>query len=304
MPSPLPTHRMIEAFRTTVLRGSMSAAADALGMSQPSMSRVLAELESLVGFQLFAKHGRTVRPTEEALALMAKVQQSFLGLEDIARFYEQLRKQRIGRLSIVTIPALGHSVMPEAIAHLRRQHPDVVVSLHIASSIDVAHRVRNRQADIGFAAQGVALGEVEAVADFVDGCVCIAPAGGFPPSLERVDLQAMAGRPFVALTGTLQKRLDAMMRAQNIDLDIRAEVSQSLSASELVLRGSGISVVDPFTGAMHCQRGGIALPLEPGLPYKVQAMAMSDTRLSLPAKSLLGFLKALQSNLKTHVGGE
>ncbi len=283
---------MIEAFRATVLAGGMSAAADTLGMSQPSMSRVLAELQKLVGFQLFVRHGRTVRPTEEALALMAKVQQSFQGLEDIARFSEQLRKQRLGRLSIVAIPALGHSVMPEAIDHLRRQHPDVVVSLHIASSTEVAQRVRGRLADIGFAARGVALGEVEAVAEFAGDCMCIAAAGALPRRAQHTTLEMLAGRPFVALTGTLQKRLDDLVHAAGHELDVRAEASQSLSASELVLRGVGIAVVDPFTGAMHRRRGGMALPLQPGLPYQVQAVAMADTRLSPPARALIAWLQA------------
>lgn len=92
MDKQIPTHQMIEAFRAAVLNGGMSAAADALGTSQSSVSRVIGDLQKLVGFQLFVKQGRTVKPTEEALALMAKVQQSFLGLEDIGRFSEQLRK--------------------------------------------------------------------------------------------------------------------------------------------------------------------------------------------------------------------
>ncbi|MDB5849743.1 MAG: transcriptional regulator, LysR family, partial [Rhodoferax sp.] len=109
---------MMEAFRATILHGGIGAAADALGMSQPSMSRVIADLQKIVGFQLFVKQGRNIKPTEEALALMTKVQQSFLGLDDIARFSEQLRKQRMGRLSICALPAIGHSIMPEAIDFL------------------------------------------------------------------------------------------------------------------------------------------------------------------------------------------
>lgn len=295
MSTKVPTHRMIEAFRAAILNGGISAGADALNMSQSSMSRVLAELRTLVGFQLFVKQGRSVRPTEEALALMAKVQQSFLGLEDIARFYEQLRKQRMGRLSISVIPAVGHSVMPDAIKYLRAKHQDVVVSLHVASSIEVALRIRNRQADIGLAAQGLALGEVEAVADFTDDCVCIAAAGGLPADWDHVTLQQLVGRPFVALTGsTLQRRLEDLSDGAGVELEIMAEASQSFSASELVLRGLGISVVDPFTGVMHRQRGGIALPLRPSLPYQVQAMAMSDTRLSEPARDLIRYLQVRQ----------
>lgn len=293
MPLPLPSHRMIEAFRAAVLHGGIGAAAEALGTSQPALSRDIANLQKLVGFQLFAKHGRTVRPTEEALALMAKVQQSFLGLEDIARFYEQLRKQRIGRLSVCAIPAIGHSVMPAAMEFLRRRQEKVVVSLEIASSIEVARRVRNRQADLGFAAQGLAFGDVEAVAEFTSDCVCIAAAGQFPAGWRQVGLEQLPGRPFVALRGTLQKRLEDMLERIGAELDVVAEASQSLSASELVLRGMGVSVVDPFTAAMHRQKGGSALPLAPALPYTVQALAMGDARMSAPARDLLQYVQSV-----------
>jgi DNA-binding transcriptional LysR family regulator len=291
MPTEIPTHRMIEAFRATILSGGIGAAADALGVSQPSMSRVIADLQKIVGFQLFVKHGRSVKPTDEALALMTKVQQSFLGLEDIARFTEQLRKQRLGRLSICALPAIGHSIMPEAIDFLRRKYPNVVVSLDIASSIEVAGRVRNRRADIGLASHALALGEVEMVAEYTANCVCIAAPGGLPADWSHVDLGYLTGRPFVALTGPLQKRLEVMLDSVGGELDIMAEASLSLSVSELVLRGLGIAVVDPFTGSLHRLRGGAALPLRPSLPYSVQAMALGDTRLSAPARDLLHYLE-------------
>ncbi len=290
MPAQLLTHQMIEAFRATIMKGGIGAAAEALGTSQSAVSRTISELQRMVGFQLFARHGRTVKPTEDALALMAKVQQSFLGLEDISRFSEQLRKQRMGRLSICAIPALGHSVMPDAIAFLRRKHPNVVVSLDIVSSIEVVRSVLNRKADIGFGAHRLAVGEVENVAEYTADCVCIAGFNAWPTGKGPVDMQQLVGRPFVALTGAIQKRLEILLKETGGELDILAETSQSLTASELVMRGLGISVVDPFTGAMHRKKGGAALPLEPGLPFSVQAMALGDTRLSAPTKDLLQYI--------------
>jgi DNA-binding transcriptional LysR family regulator len=289
---------MIEAFRAAILSGGISAAADSLGMSQPSLSRLIADLQKIVGFQLFVKQGRTVKPTEEALALMTKVQQSFLGLEDIARFSDQLRTQRMGRLTICALPAIGHSIMPDAIHFLRMNYPNVVVHLDIAGSIEVAGKVRNRQADIGFSSQAIALEEVETVAEMEGDCVCIAPAGGFPADWDHVDLNQLSGRPFVALTGSVQKRLEVMLNDLGGELNILAEAGLSLSVSELVLRGLGISVVDPYTGTLHRMRGGLTLPFHPRLSYKVKALALGDARLSAPAKALLQFLSTAADAIK------
>jgi DNA-binding transcriptional LysR family regulator len=290
MPRKVITHRMIEAFRAAIMHGGISAGADALGMSQPSMSRLMTELQHLVGLPLFTKHGRTVKPTDEALALMTKVQQSFLGLEEITRFSEQLRKQRLGRLSISAIPSIGHSIMPEAVEHLRNKYPDVVVSLTISSYLEVARSVRNREADIGFTADKLSIGDLETVAEFSADCVCIGTSKWLPAKAAVLAPKDLIGKPFVGLIGTFQRQIDALMSTTGEQLDIMVEASLFQTASELVLRGMGLSIVDALTGARHRLRGGIALPLRPTIRYTVFATAMSDTRLGKPARELLQYL--------------
>lgn len=285
------THKMIEAFRAAIVHGGMNAGADALGMSQPSISRLIADLQDVVGFPLFMKHGRTIRPTDEAVALMAKVQQSFLGLEEITRFSGQLRTQKMGRLAICTIPSIGHSVMPEIVEHLRRKYPDVMVSLTVTSYAEVARNVRNRQADIGFTADTLSIGGLETVAEFSADCVCIGTTKWMPPELTSVALEDLIGKPFIGFTGTFRKRLEAWLSLEGQQLDIMVEASLFHSVSELVLCGMGISIVDPLTGALHRSRGGIAVPLRPALTYTVYATALSDTRLGQPVRELLRYLE-------------
>jgi DNA-binding transcriptional LysR family regulator len=286
------THKMIEAFRAAISHGGISAGADALGMSQPSMSRLMTDLQHLLGFPLFTKHGRTVKPTDEAIALMTKVHQSFLGLEEITRFSEQLRKQLLGRLSICTIPSIGHSIMPQAVEHLRAKYPDVIVSLTISSYLDVARSVRNREAEIGFTADKLSIGDLETVAEYSADCVCIGTPKWLSPEAARLAPGDLMGKPFIGVTGTFQRQLEALVSSTGQQLDVMVEASLFQTASELVLRGMGISVVDAFTGARHRLRGGITLPLRPTIRYTVYATAMADTRLSKPARELLQYVAA------------
>lgn len=298
------SYRMIEAFRAAMLHGGISAGADALGIPQPSMSRLIADLQRAIGFPLFQKSGRTIKPTDEALVLMTKVQQSFIGLEEIASFSAQLHKQKTGRFSICTIPAIGHSVMPEIIEHLRAKFPEVVVSLTVSSYLEVAQNVRNRQADIGLTADALSIGSLETVAEFTSNCVCIGTAKWLSESATHVDVKELAGKPFVALTGNFQRQLDALLSAHGVSVDAMVEASLFQTVSELVLRGMGVSVVDPLTGAKHRQRGGITLPLKPAFTYTVYATAMSDTRLGRPALELLDRLKSATERARIHITHE
>lgn len=300
MASKVITHRMIEAFRAAILHGGISAGADALGMSQPSMSRLMAELQHLLGFPLFTKHGRTVKPTDEAIALMTKVHQSFLGLEEITRFSEQLRKQRLGRLSVCAIPSIGHSIMPGAVEHLRKKYPDVIVSLTISSYLDVARSVRNREAEIGFTADKLSIGDLETVAEYSADCVCIGTPKWLSSDEAQLAPKDLVGKPFVGMTGAFQRQLDGLMSSTGQQLDIMVEASLFQTASDLVLRGLGISVVDAFTGARHRRSGGITVPLRPTIRYTVYATAMADTRLSKPARELLQYVAAATANARTH----
>lgn len=303
MPSRIVTHRMIEAFRAAMLNGGISAGANALGIPQPSMSRILADLQRVVGFPLFQKSGRTIKPTNEALVLMTKVQQSFVGLEEIATFCEQIGKQRTGRFSVCAIPSIGHSVMPEIVEHLRRKFPDVTVSLTVSSYLEVAQRVRNRQADIGLTGDALSIGNLETVAEFTSGCVCIGTEMWLSPLAKFVHVSELAEKPFVGFTGTFRRQLDALLVANGVVVDAMVEASLFQTVSELVLRGMGVSVVDALTGEQHRLRGGVALPLEPTFDYTVYATAMSDTRLGGPARELLDCLRKATERARIHIGG-
>jgi len=286
------THRMVEAFQAAMQHNGISAGADALGITQPAMSRLIADLQRSMGILLFAKNGRSIKPTQEAHALMAKVQQSFLGLEQIVDFSDQLRKQKLGQLSISAIPSIGHSILPAVIRQLREKFPDVFISLRVASYIEVARHVKTRQADIGLTADTLSLGDLETVAEFPSECVCIGNEKWLDPKADHIHVGEFVNKPFIASSGTFQTRLNAWLSANGVQADAMIEASLFQSISDLCLEGLGIAVVDPMTAAKHQKRGGVALPLRPSIGYTVYATAMSDAKLSVPAKELIRLVAA------------
>ena len=286
------THRMVEAFQAAMQHNGISAGADALGITQPAMSRLIADLQRSMGILLFAKNGRSIKPTQEAHALMAKVQQSFLGLEQIVDFSDQLRKQKLGQLSISAIPSIGHSILPAVIRQLREKFPDVFISLRVASYIEVARHVKTRQADIGLTADTLSLGDLETVAEFPSECVCIGTEKWLDPRSDHIHVGEFVNKPFIASSGTFQTRLNAWLSANGVQADAMIEASLFQSISDLCLEGLGIAVVDPMTAAKHQKRGGVALPLRPSIGYTVYATAMSDAKLSVPAKELIRLVAA------------
>ena len=72
--------RQLEAFRATIRAGSVTEAANMMHISQPSVSRLIAELERATGFALFARVGRGLTPTVEGQQFYKGVEGMFVGV--------------------------------------------------------------------------------------------------------------------------------------------------------------------------------------------------------------------------------
>jgi DNA-binding transcriptional LysR family regulator len=283
------THRMLEVFAAVVVHGGVGAAARALTISQPSVSRLLAEMEKATGLTLFVKRGRSVAATTQALALYGQIERSFIGVRDIAQFAQQMRQEQQGRLVVGCLPAIGYSVMPAVIADLRASIPRTTVYLQIEPSLSVAQMVATMQVDIGFVASGVHSSAVQKIGALSGACRCIVPSGHGFATGEVIGPHHLAGQPFVALPfhSRIRQSLEAIMSSASQQLSIVAETRQTPSASDLVLRGVGIAMVDPFVAMEHEKRGGRSVRFEPFVEYGVDIVAHADSRLGLAARTML-----------------
>ncbi len=71
--------RQIEAFSAAIEFGSATAASEVLHITQPAVSRLIADLERVVGFQQFERRARGLVPTQDAHTLYEEVKRSFVG---------------------------------------------------------------------------------------------------------------------------------------------------------------------------------------------------------------------------------
>jgi DNA-binding transcriptional LysR family regulator len=121
--------RQLDAFRAVMITGTTTAAANLLHTTQPSISRLLAQLHDATGVKLFDIHKNRLRPTREGRQLFELVQAQFLGLERIEQGVAVMRKSGSGSLRIGCTPALGLSVVPKAVKAFTQSHPGVHISL-------------------------------------------------------------------------------------------------------------------------------------------------------------------------------
>src|SRR5215831_19742011 len=121
--------RDLHIFLTVSQRGSMAQAAAQLGVSQPAVSGVIAELERTLGVPLFERSTRGVTPTVYARAMLDRSVAAFDELKQGIRTLESLADPTAGELWIGCLESVSASMLPPILHQFMQRYPRVVVRL-------------------------------------------------------------------------------------------------------------------------------------------------------------------------------
>lgn len=244
-------HRQIEAFRAAVRLGSASAAADALHVTQPAVSRLIADLERRVGFDLFERRQRGLHPTRDGLLLHAEVERSFRGMDLIVQAAEAIRGQRIGGVRVIAIPAFADGFLSRTLGRFAAAHPGIKIELETAPKKAVLARVLSEQFDLGVATLPLAEAGLSSHPLAHHRAVCICPLGHPLGRERRIDVTRLAEEPFIALSADSPFRtaVDRLFEAAQRTPRIVAEVRTQRAICNMVAAGAGVSIVDPSVAA-------------------------------------------------------
>src|SRR5919204_2986816 len=134
-------------------RGSISAAAEACGVSQPSATKQLKTLEAALGERLVERNGRASRLTEAGQIVVGHATRVLDTLQGLEEELEALRGAETGTLTLAASTTPGAYVMPSILQCFADRHPGVHVDISIGSSAWVAERVARREFALGVAGE-------------------------------------------------------------------------------------------------------------------------------------------------------
>ncbi|MDO5506029.1 MAG: LysR family transcriptional regulator [Pseudoxanthomonas suwonensis] len=287
--------RQIEVFHAVYTAGSISAAARALHVSQPSVSKVLHHTQQQLGFELFKLvRGRLVA-TDAADQLFLEVSEVYKRVRSLRKAVEGMRDVG-GRIRVAVVPSLALQVLPVAIARFRKRHPDVMFTVHTLHHDEVFDFLYERRCDIaiGYEFPGHprlerhALGNGQLVAMYRRDDPSV-PAGSW-------SLADLEGRPVIGVTsgGPIADRLERELQRKS--LQVREVVSNQTFyvAAALTRCGAGVSIVDEFTGRAMLDAHTDYRPFDPPLEFRVQYAYLEDRAPSKTAQKFTNlFAKVL-----------
>ncbi len=135
----------LKAFLETAEAGSLSAAARKLGLSQPTLSRQVAAIETQLGVALFERVGGSMTPTATGLALLEHARTMGAAAQDLQLAATGHSQATDGLVTVSASHTIAAYVLPPVIAALRAKAPGLVVEI-VAS--DALSDLQRREADI------------------------------------------------------------------------------------------------------------------------------------------------------------
>lgn len=287
--------RQLEAFRAAMRAGSISGAARLLNISQPSVSRLIGDLERSVGFQLFARNGRGIIATIEARRLNSAVESMFIGIDRLKEVAASIRETTAGEVTLGIIPALTYRVMPEAVARVHAMRPDLRIEVRVRNTPALIEAVSLQQIDLAVISPRRLPEQLFVIHEMMLRHVCIVPE--YHPEArnsEPLDLTSIAPNEFVMYDAVNRSLVggplaDAEFAGFNPTL-----TSPSTPAVAALARATGkLAVVDPYSAAAAVALGGIVIRrVKQKVATPLVIIARGPDTLSLTARELANELIA------------
>ena len=252
----------IEAFLEVARRQNLSRAAEALFVSQPTLTARLQSLEATLGEQLFIRTRRGMRLTEAGDAFLPYAEHAVAALADGRERLAELRRGVAGRLVLGAPPTVSTYTLPALLARFSATHPGVRLAVKTGTSEEILDMVLHDQVQLGII-RALANQEIETLPLFTDTLVLIAGPGhrlarSSPGRQAR--MADLAGEVLV-LFGRSSSYLEfttATFRQAGVLPGSVLELDNIEAAKKMVERGLGVSLVPTSTVAGELAAGTLA----------------------------------------------
>lgn len=291
--------KQLEAFVAVLSVGSMTAAAKALGKSQPAVSRLIQDLEQELGFVLLHRNGPRISPTEQGIAFFAQAELFLAGLRTISERARQIESARPMPIEIAAVPALCSSLLPAALSNMDASLLPSQMHIQSIASENVVQAVLGRTADVGLASLPLDypgldvhwVGEVPSVAIVSDNSSLASAKLIHAHDLidQRLILSANPYR--------FRAKIQAALEAHHIALDQTIDCNATYASIALARKGLGIAIVEAATISGLPLSGVKTIPLAFQIPYRWGVITAAGRPLSRTLEALLAALDRAANDL-------
>jgi DNA-binding transcriptional LysR family regulator len=253
----------IEVFCKVVELRSFSRAAEAVRLSQPTVSGHVKGLEEELGLRLLQRSSTAVRPTQAGEILCAYGKRMLLLREEARAAIGAHKAGLQGHLVVGSSSIPGAYILPGVVARFKAAHPGVTIALEARDSREIVRGVADGRYELGLVGARFPEARVRYARCGEDELVLAVPADHPWAARPRLALRELAGQPLVMReegSGS-RKTLEASLRASGVrpdDLRVVVEMTGNEAIRQAVKAGLGMAVISCRAVADDVRSGSLA----------------------------------------------
>lgn len=288
----------LKAFVSIVEKGTFSAAARAVGVSQPAVSLQIQALEEFLGVDLLDRRTKKVQLTEAGKLFYPTALQVVSQMENAQHQLEELGESVKGRLSVggSTIP--GEYVLPKLLGRFKRAYPEVSVALRISDTEEITEQLLSGELQVGLIGAKPSIGQLSARPFLHDELIFIVPADHELAKKRSLTLNELSAAEFILRergSGT-RRTIEEHLAKQGLsldDLNVVMELGSTEAVINAVSAGLGVSIVSKWSAERSLKLGEIATANLPG-PAIARELYLVTSK-QTPTRSAQAFLSFIES---------
>lgn len=249
----------LRVFHAVAATGSLTAASRQLEVSQPAVSKQLADLEAALGLALVDRLPRGIRLTAAGRALSEHAARIF-GIEHTAEVeLAALLGVRRGQLAIGASTTVGSYLVPTVLGAFRRQHPRLELELQIGNTTVVHDLVRRQVVELGLTEGFVTDDDLVGHVFDQDDMVAIAAPGDPVLAAAPISARELVARPFILRergSGT-REVIEAAFAKKRIAIEPVMSLGGTEAVKNAVAAGLGVAIVSRLTVAHELASGAL-----------------------------------------------
>lgn len=288
----------LHIFYTVATKGSFSAAAQALHLSQPAVTMQIQSLEEYFGTKLFHRSTKKVELSEAGKALLPHAEKSISLMREAGRAMSRYTHSLAGKLVLGASFTFGEFILPKVLGEFGKEYPHISISMHVMNTKQILDDVLSHQLTFGLVEADLSHPDLHIEPVLSDELKLILPAGHPLMAKETITFEDLLEHPFILRepgSGTrdvMEKELGR--HGYEIgQLRTAMEISNTGAIKSAVEAGFGLTIMSPASVKNEAALGLLAVRDIEGMSFKrnFYVIYLNSTLLPIPAVTFLTFLK-------------
>lgn len=285
--------RQLQAFHAVIEMGTVTGAAQQLGISQPGISNLLSQLEAQTSMRLFERANGRLTPTPEADLLFQEVDTVVRGLDQVTQTMLDLQNKKAGQLQVASQHSMSFGFVPKLISRFAKNRPDLKISFQSQYSSKVQEWVTAGLFEIGICELPMLYDNLNVYPLHVETLLAMHQDNPLAQH-EVLTPELLQGEPFIVMgpDHMTHRRLREAFHNAGVPLNIRVHSHLFKNLLSFVKEGMGVSVLDRFVLDYDFEGGFVTRPFQPTILMDMAVITSKARPLSQVGTDFLELLLA------------